>query len=281
MSLEPTYLNCKVHGTQSIDQYRIELRSSGLYYRCIKCKREISTRYRINHREKCRVGYKVHNRALRLEVLRGYSPQLCCTICGESHYEFLALDHINGGGCMDRASRTSKSRHKFLSDLKRQGFPEGFRVLCHNCNLKHGCRSYYRGSGRRKPDSELSQVGRSNYQREWANKNQDKIVSYRRSYNHRLKAMVLGHYGGNCACCGIDDLDVLSIDHINGGGTSHRKEVPGQRLGYHWFKKHGYPEGFRVLCMNCNLAMGLYGYCPHLGYSSPCHAGLSSCLPGV
>jgi len=25
----------------------------------------------------------------------------------------------------------------------------------------------------------------------------------------------------------------------------------------------GYPTGFRVLCHNCNQAIGLYGYCPH------------------
>lgn len=32
---------------------------------------------------------------------------------------------------------------------------------------------------------------------------------------------------------------------------------------YRWLRNHGYPLGFRVLCMNCNFALGKFGYCPH------------------
>jgi hypothetical protein len=32
---------------------------------------------------------------------------------------------------------------------------------------------------------------------------------------------------------------------------------------YLWLKRNNYPTGFRVLCHNCNLAIGFYGYCPH------------------
>lgn len=30
-----------------------------------------------------------------------------------------------------------------------------------------------------------------------------------------------------------------------------------------WCRRNGYPKGFRVLCHNCNMAIGFYGYCPH------------------
>jgi len=71
----------------------------------------------------------------------------------------------------------------------------------------------------------------------------------------------MNHYGGRCACCGINDLDVLSIDHINGGGRKqHQKEGP---LRYNKLRRQGYPEGYQVLCMNCNQAKGIYGLCPH------------------
>jgi len=51
------------------------------------------------------------------------------------------------------------------------------------------------------------------------------------------------------------------IDHVNGGGNTHRKEVG--KTVYRWLRKQGYPEGYRVLCDNCNAALGRYGYCPH------------------
>jgi hypothetical protein len=80
-----------------------------------------------------------------------------------------------------------------------------------------------------------------------------------------LRAEVLAHYGNKCACCGETHPEFLGIDHINGGGNKHRRE-PGVGSGagfYLWLKKHHYPEGFQVLCHNCNLAKGFYGYCPH------------------
>jgi len=72
----------------------------------------------------------------------------------------------------------------------------------------------------------------------------------------KIKAEVLTHYGkGKLACvrCGFDDLRALSIDHINGGGRQHAREI-GQHSGtamYSWLKKNNYPEGFQTLCGNC------------------------------
>jgi hypothetical protein len=69
-----------------------------------------------------------------------------------------------------------------------------------------------------------------------------------------------------CKCCKTDILEFLSIDHINGGGIQHRKLIGGNGAGfYRWLIKNNFPEGFRVLCMNCNHALGRCGYCPHHG----------------
>ncbi len=68
-----------------------------------------------------------------------------------------------------------------------------------------------------------------------------------------------------CACCGTSYLEFLAIDHENGGGGAHRRQI-GVAAGssfYRWLKTNGYPEGFRVLCHNCNASRGYYGYCPH------------------
>jgi hypothetical protein len=75
--------------------------------------------------------------------------------------------------------------------------------------------------------------------------------------NLQLKTKVLTHYGnGVCACvtCGFSDIDVLSIDHIEGGGNAHRKSLPnGQGTHfYYWLVKNDLPLGYQTLCMNCN-----------------------------
>lgn len=74
-----------------------------------------------------------------------------------------------------------------------------------------------------------------------------------------IKLQVLTHYGnGKCMCvlCGYDkDLRALSIDHIGGHGTAHRKSLrnSGGAQFYYWLISQGYPEGYRTLCMNCQF----------------------------
>jgi hypothetical protein len=91
-----------------------------------------------------------------------------------------------------------------------------------------------------------------------------KFRQWGRSSYARIRQEVLTHYGGACRCCGEATDEFLSIDHIDGGGSQHRKRL--NRYGgkmYRWLKALGYPPGFRVLCHNCNFARGRYGYCPH------------------
>jgi hypothetical protein len=80
-----------------------------------------------------------------------------------------------------------------------------------------------------------------------------------------LKEYVINKYGGACECCGIDNLQLLSIDHIDGNGASHRKSIKKSAGAgfYSWLKKNNFPDGFRTLCYNCNCALGHCGYCPH------------------
>lgn len=71
----------------------------------------------------------------------------------------------------------------------------------------------------------------------------------------------------HCQCPGCEEkhIEFLTIDHINGGGKQHRKEIgiQGGKEFCVWLKRNEYPSGFRVLCFNCNSAIGAYGYCPH------------------
>lgn len=79
-----------------------------------------------------------------------------------------------------------------------------------------------------------------------------------------IRMAVLEHYGCKCTCCGVTEPKFLSIDHIDGGGTEHRKKLglSGKAI-YYWLIKNNFPPGFQVLCHNCNMAKGLYGVCPH------------------
>jgi hypothetical protein len=60
-----------------------------------------------------------------------------CACCGTATLQFLGLDHINGGG---NKHRTALKKAGFTTELwlRKNNFPAGFRVLCHNCNLSRG-----------------------------------------------------------------------------------------------------------------------------------------------
>lgn len=84
-------------------------------------------------------------------------------------------------------------------------------------------------------------------------------------YDVRIRMEVINHYGNKCACCGELNIEFLAIDHINGGGNKHRRELKlsSGTAFYNWIIKNNYPDTLRILCHNCNTSLGLYGYCPH------------------
>jgi len=88
----------------------------------------------------------------RLKILKHYSKLHsnsnipCCNCCGENfHVDFLALDHIAGKRQMDLEPELKKL--KYSSKLKgmnlhrwiiHNNFPDGFQILCTNCNFAKG-----------------------------------------------------------------------------------------------------------------------------------------------
>jgi len=94
-------------------------------------------------------------------------------------------------------------------------------------------------------------------------------ILYSRQYRRDLKLEVLRQYGTVCYCCQEAIPDLLTIDHIENDGSSHRKKLFGLngRAGYRfylWLKANNWPTGFRTACFNCN--QGRYingGICPH------------------
>jgi hypothetical protein len=99
--------------------------------------------------------------------------------------------------------------------------------------------------------------------REWRDRDPERAKTYQRDWHRQRRETVLEHYGGRCACCGEDSYEFLALDHANGGGEQHRAEVGQGSNMIAWIIDNDFPEGFRILCHNCNQAIGYYGACPH------------------
>jgi len=105
--------------------------------------------------------------------------------------------------------------------------------------------------------------------------NPEKIKENRRKTQWKIKLQTLAQYSDNvtdikCNCCGEKEIKFLTIDHINNDGASHRKSIKchtGAGSFYYWLKRNGWPSGYQVLCMNCNLGKSLYKICPHQSHT--------------
>ena len=75
----------------------------------------------------------------------------------------------------------------------------------------------------------------------------------------QIKSEVYAAYGDECSCCGETNSLFFQIDHIEGGGTKHRKKVGGSM--YRWLRKNNFPAGFQILCANCHIAKHRKGVC--------------------
>lgn len=96
--------------------------------------------YRAENRDRYRSHYKRAGKKFRAKrraaVLSAYGSKCAC--CGETTPEFLAVDHVLGGG-----RKHKRSLHNHLYEwLVKSGFPAGFRLLCHNCNQARGAYGY-------------------------------------------------------------------------------------------------------------------------------------------
>ena len=107
---------------------------------------------------------------------------------------------------------------------------------------------------------------RLDYLKNWRATHVDHKREQNRLYMRRYRLQILSHYSPtdppSCNCCGETIYEFLSIDHINGGGTAHRKAL-GSKFIYSYLIQNGYPTGYQVLCHNCNQAKGFYKECPH------------------
>lgn len=205
-------------------------------------KQDYLKQYYKDNRDILLLNAKIKQLNDRYEVLYWYSNGLMkCNECGEQHHEFLCIDHIDDSGAAHR-KLLGEGGNRIYKYLLKNNFPEGYQVLCNNCNY-------------------LKEYGR----------NQNKLKSNTiyaitmRKQRLNIKLQTLYWYSNGlmrCDCCGNNDLRLLTFDHINGGGKQHVLKNKIKHL-YEYLYYNNYPDGYKVLCWNCNKSYGQYGYCPH------------------
>ena len=147
-----TCSKCKIEKIET-DFYPKKGSIRGYSSRCKKCLREYNTKlYRKlrkrnpeiyaekqkkwsrDNPEKRKEIHKKWRRKLKRETMNAYGK--ICQCCGEKEIKFLAIDHINENGAMERKQLGANGGGcNFYALLKKRGFPKGYQTLCHNCNF--------------------------------------------------------------------------------------------------------------------------------------------------
>ena len=125
---------------ERIDTYRKEWKSKNREH-VLEMARIASRRWRLANQEKVKRDRYATRDRLRMDVLNAYGHE--CQCCGINNKEFLAMDHINGGGNAHRRSlHPNASAQTLYTWLRKNNYPKEFQILCHNCN---SAKAYYGG----------------------------------------------------------------------------------------------------------------------------------------
>ena len=94
------------------------------------------------------------------------------------------------------------------------------------------------------------------------------VKAYKKKYKQRVKRAAFDRIGDmRCALCGCDEMIFLTVDHADGNGAAHRKQLNGTngRFSNHigsWIIKATDEElaewNLRILCYNCNCALNYH-----------------------
>lgn len=207
---------------------------SGTCINCLARPAALPDTYCGQCREIKRVCDRKRHEKDRAAALSAYSDTLSCSCCSEARLPCLTIDHVNNDGADHR--REIGSGAAIYSWLKKNAYPGGFQTLCWNCN-----------SGKR--------LGLCPHHPDYRPIVPDN--GYKR-YHAKLRLEVLSRYSGGdpkCGDCGIIEMMFLTVDHTHGDGNNHRRTI--KCSIYKWLKRQNYPDGFGVLCYNCNHAKHL------------------------
>lgn len=89
-----------------------------------------------------------------------------------------------------------------------------------------------------------------------------RYIAQGKAFYAKTRVEFLDMYGGVCQCCGHDKVEHLALDHVRGGGKADRRARSTIAILRDAVSRYQ-PEKYRILCHNCNAAIGIYGVCPH------------------
>jgi hypothetical protein len=106
---------------------------------------------------------------------------------------------------------------------------------------------------------------RKEHSKQYYRDNKEKYKIWHKEHREQARLDIIANYGGKCACCGETEPLFLEIDHVNGGGSTDRKNGLSGTMMYLKLKEQGYPkDDYQLLCANCNHGKFRNGgVCPH------------------
>lgn len=200
----------------------------------------------------------------------------------------MVFEAFNNGKKGPTTFCSKKCRERYQRRKIRNG--KKFSYTCLNCNQEQFsyyqkrqfcnilCQTKYFGRRRKLGGSRMSRWkdryrNDNDFKREhnqqgkkWRLNNSEKVKETARKIKQSNRLLVINHYSkeNKCVCCGESNIKFLTIDHINNNGAEHRKQIKNDHLAG-WLVRNNYPEGFQILCWNCNEGKKIYKICPHKG----------------
>jgi hypothetical protein len=98
--------------------------------------------------------------------------------------------------------------------------------------------------------AERRRVAREQQTEEQRARKRERERVYAASLRIRLRQQIIERFSGKCARCGFADWRALQVDHVNGGGSDHRKRQS-WKIYYQAILED--TDGlYQLLCANCN-----------------------------
>lgn len=183
-----------------------------------------------NNRDKQNNKRRFKDDIFKSKIFNKYGGAFCAN-CNDTNIRALHIDHIEGNGNKHR-KRINKVGRDFYKWIIDNDYPPGYRVLCANCNWLEYLKL------------------------QPALKQNNGAIRARRCLN-KLKTNFMALLGGKCRC-GVSDLRVLTVHHINNNGAHHRRLIANGKSGYSFYRKAikdlANLDDLECRCFSCNCA---------------------------
>jgi len=211
--------------------------------------------YRVDHKEETKIRGKIYNESNR-DKKKIYNKQY-----HKENKEKITEKHKewcdNNKDYLKMKQKQYREEHKDELSINNKKYNEE-----HKEELK-----IYQKQYREAHKGEAKEYHK-NYSKQWYLENIDdrkqKHKNYREEHKEEhkekraaIRLEVLKYYSDNtlrCKNCNEEHLEFLEIDHINGGGSKHKRDMHIGNM-YIWLYKNNFPDKnlYQVLCSNCNI----------------------------